>query len=125
MKYLSKVNAMSSPTDPLSLCRVAVQEDDSVKDTWPLRRVFYRRGRQVLLRIQGAGFPGSLLHVVLNPVYVISHLCIHPRDILLPTANAPADNANQGHVFIDHAYQRSSRVTLWKSTDAWLSCLYT
>lgn len=45
-------------------------------------------------------------HVVSNPVQVVSHLGVHARDVLLPAAQAPADDADQGHVVVLHTHQK-------------------
>ena len=56
-------------------------------------------------RCQGTGSPWSWSHIVLNPVQVISNLGIYTWNIFLPTAKAPADDANQSHVVVLHTHQ--------------------
>ena len=60
------------------------------------------------------GCPWSRSRVVSNPVQVVSHLGVHTRDVLLPAAQAPADDADQGHVAVLHTHQGAARVTLQK-----------
>lgn len=67
-------------------------------------------------RVPGMGCSWSRLHIVMNPVQVISNLGIYARYVFLPTAESPADDTHQRHVLSLHAHQGAARVTLRERT---------
>ena len=74
-----------------------------------------------LCDVVGNGCPWSRASVVSDPVQVVSHLGVHARDVLPPAAQAPADDADQGHVVVLHTHQGAARVTLQKGEE--VSCV--